>query len=235
MFKVLVSDPISDLGIQQLVDAQDIVVDKKPGLSEDELVSIIGEYDALLVRSQTTVTEKILAAGKKLKVVGRAGVGVDNINLEAATKLGVIVINAPDGNTITTCEHTFAMMMALARHIPQAYKKTTEGIWDRKSFLGVELRTKTLGVLGMGRIGSEVAKRAQAFGMNILGYDPFLTEERAQKQGITLASVDEIIRNADFMTVHTPLTPETKHMISKAKYEELAQIHRLQHFLVLLQ
>lgn len=219
MFKVLVSDPISDLGIQQLVDAEDIVVDKKTGLSEDELVSIIGDYDALLVRSQTTVTEKILEAGKKLKVVGRAGVGVDNINLDAATKLGVIVINAPDGNTITTCEHTFAMMMALARHIPQAYKKTTEGIWDRKSFLGVELRNKTLGVLGMGRIGSEVAKRAKAFGMNILGYDPFLTEERAQKQGVTLATVDEIVRNADFMTVHTPLTPETKHMIDKAQFE----------------
>lgn len=219
MFKVLVSDPISDLGIQQLVDAEDIVVDKKPGLSEDELVAIIGDYDALLVRSQTTVTEKILEAGKKLKVVGRAGVGVDNINLDAATKLGVIVINAPDGNTITTCEHTFAMMMALARHIPQAYKKTTEGTWDRKSFLGVELRNKTLGVLGMGRIGSEVASRAQAFGMNILGFDPFLTEERAQKLGVKLATVDEIIRNADFMTVHTPLTPETKHMIAKAQFE----------------
>jgi len=219
MYKVLVSDPISDQGIQQLVEASDIVVDKKPGLSEDELVAIIGEYDALLVRSQTTVTEKILEAGKKLKVVGRAGVGVDNINLEAATKLGVIVINAPDGNTITTCEHTFAMMMSLARHIPQAYKKTTEGVWDRKSFLGVELRTKTLGVLGMGRIGSEVAKRAKAFGMQVLGYDPFLTEERAQQQGITLASVDDIVRNADFMTVHTPLTPETRHMIGKAQFE----------------
>jgi len=219
MFKVLVSDPISDLGIQQLVDADDIIIDKKPGLSEDELVSIIGEYDALLVRSQTTVTENILSAGKKLKVVGRAGVGVDNIDLEAATKLGVIVINAPDGNTITTCEHTFAMMMALARHIPQAYKKTTLGTWDRKSFLGVELRNKTLGVMGMGRIGSEVAIRAKAFGMNILAFDPFLTEERAQKQGVTLASVDEIVRNADFMTVHTPLTPETRHMIGKAQFE----------------
>ncbi|GIP15176.1 D-3-phosphoglycerate dehydrogenase [Paenibacillus montaniterrae] len=227
MFKVLVSDPISDQGIQQLVDAPDIIVEKKPGLSEDELVSIIGEYDALLVRSQTTVTEKILEAGKKLKVVGRAGVGVDNINLEAATKLGVIVINAPDGNTITTCEHTFAMMMALARHIPQAYKKTTEGTWDRKSFLGVELRNKTLGVLGMGRIGSEVAKRAKAFGMNIMGYDPFLTEERAQQQGITLATVDEIVRNADFMTVHTPLTPETKHMISKAQFEVMKRGMRI--------
>jgi D-3-phosphoglycerate dehydrogenase len=133
MFKVLVSDPISDLGIQQLVDAQDVAVDKKPGLSEDELVSIIGEYDALLVRSQTRVTPRIMEAGKQLKVVGRAGVGVDNIDLEAATQRGIIVINAPDGNTITTCEHTFAMMMAVARHIPQAYLKT--GIVNRSLVL----------------------------------------------------------------------------------------------------
>ncbi|MEV5028439.1 phosphoglycerate dehydrogenase [Paenibacillus sp. LPE1-1-1.1] len=219
MFKVLVSDPISDLGIQQLVDASDVAVDKKPGLSEDELVAIIGEYDALLVRSQTRVTPKIMEAGKQLKVVGRAGVGVDNIDLDAATQRGIIVINAPDGNTITTCEHTFAMMMAVARHIPQAYMKTVNGTWDRKSFLGVELRGKTLGVLGMGRIGSEVAKRAKAFGMEIMGYDPFMTEERAEKIGVKLASVDEIVRNADFMTVHTPLTPETRHMIGRAQFE----------------
>ncbi|MDU2240587.1 MAG: hydroxyacid dehydrogenase, partial [Paenibacillus sp.] len=218
MFKVLVSDPISDLGIQQLMDAADVEVDKKPGLSEDELVQIIPQYDGLLVRSQTKVTEKIMEAGTRLKVIGRAGVGVDNINLEAATKRGIIVINAPDGNTITTCEHAFAMMMALARHIPQAYAKTINGEWDRK-FLGVELRNKTLGVLGMGRIGSEVAKRAKAFGMDILGYDPFLTEDRAEKLGVKLATVDDIIRNADFITVHTPLTPETKHMIARPQFE----------------
>ncbi|QAY66193.1 phosphoglycerate dehydrogenase [Paenibacillus protaetiae] len=219
MFKVLVSDPISDLGIQQLVDAQDVIVEKKTGLSEDELVAIIGDYDALLVRSQTRVTARIMEAASKLKVVGRAGVGVDNIDLNAATTQGIIVINAPDGNTITTCEHTFAMMMAVARHIPQAYLKTVGGEWDRKTFLGVELRNKVLGVLGMGRIGSEVAKRAKAFGMQILGYDPFLTEERADKLGIKLATVDEIVRNADFMTVHTPLTPETRHMIGRAQFE----------------
>ncbi|AJY77203.1 phosphoglycerate dehydrogenase [Paenibacillus beijingensis] len=218
MFKVLVSDPISDMGIQQLMDAPDVAVDKKTGLSEDELVAIIGEYDALLVRSQTRVTARIMEAAKSLKVVGRAGVGVDNIDLQAATQRGIIVINAPDGNTITTCEHTFAMMMALARHIPQAYAKTVGGTWDRKSFLGVELRNKVLGVLGMGRIGSEVAKRAKAFGMEILGYDPFLTEEKAAKLGIKLASVDEIVRNADFMTVHTPLTPETRHMIGPDQF-----------------
>ncbi|AWB45041.1 phosphoglycerate dehydrogenase [Paenibacillus sp. CAA11] len=218
MYKVLVSDPISDLGIQQLVDAEDVVVEKKTGLSEAELIEIIPQYDALLVRSQTKVTENIMAAGDRLKVIGRAGVGVDNIDLEAATKRGIIVINAPDGNTITTCEHAFAMMMALARHIPQAYAKTINGTWDRKSFLGVELRNKTLGVLGMGRIGSEVAKRAKAFGMNILGYDPFLTADRAEKMGVTLATVDEIVRNADFITVHTPLTPETRHMISDPQF-----------------
>ncbi|GIP58160.1 phosphoglycerate dehydrogenase [Paenibacillus sp. FSL W8-0186] len=226
MFKVLVSDPISDLGIQQLMDASDVVVEKKTGLSEDELIQIIPDYDALLVRSQTKVTEKIMEAGTNLKVIGRAGVGVDNINLDAATKRGIIVINAPDGNTITTCEHAFAMMMALARHIPQAYAKTIQGTWDRK-FLGVELRNKKLGVLGMGRIGSEVAKRAKAFGMDILGYDPFMTEERAEKLGVKLATVDEIVRNADFITVHTPLTPETKHMISRPQFDVMKKGMRI--------
>ncbi|MFC9709980.1 phosphoglycerate dehydrogenase [Paenibacillus sp. JNUCC31] len=227
MYKVLVSDPISDLGIQQLVDANDVVVEKKTGLSEDELVAIIGNYDALLVRSQTRVTDRIMTAGTNLKVIGRAGVGVDNIDLEAATQRGIIVINAPDGNTITTCEHTFAMMMALARHIPQAYAKTIQGTWDRKTFLGVELRNKTLGVLGMGRIGSEVAKRAKAFGMDILAFDPFLTQERAEKLQVKLASVDDIIRNADFMTVHTPLTPETRHMISRPQFEVMKKGMRI--------
>ncbi|ANS74885.1 D-3-phosphoglycerate dehydrogenase [Paenibacillus yonginensis] len=226
MFKVLVSDPISDLGIQQLVDAEDVTVDRVTGLSEAELIAIIPQYDALLVRSQTKVTPAIMKAGERLKVIGRAGVGVDNIDLEAATQSGIIVINAPDGNTITTCEHAFAMMMALARHIPQAYAKTISGQWDRK-FLGVELRNKKLGVLGMGRIGSEVAKRAKAFGMDILGYDPFLTEERAEKMGVQLATVDYIVRHADFITVHTPLTPETKHMIASPQFEVMKKGMRI--------
>lgn len=218
MYKVLVSDPISDMGIQQLYDASDIAVEKKTGLSEDELVAIIGEYDALLVRSQTKVTERIMAAGSKLKVIGRAGVGVDNIDLEAATKRGIVVINAPDGNTIATCELTFAMMMSVARQIPQAYKKTTSGVWDRKTFVGVELRGKTLGIIGMGRIGSEVAKRAKVFGMEVLGYDPFLTEERAEKIGVKLHTVNEIAEQADFITVHTPLTNETRGIIGSAQF-----------------
>jgi D-3-phosphoglycerate dehydrogenase len=218
MFKVLVSDPISDLGIQQLNDAIDVIVDKKTGLKEDELIAIIGDYDALLVRSQTKVTERIMEAGKKLKVVGRAGVGVDNIDLEAATKRGIVVINAPDGNTIATCELTFAMMMSVARQIPQAYKKTISGEWDRKTFVGVELHAKVLGIIGMGRIGSEVAKRAKVFGMEVIGYDPFLTEDRAEKMGVKLGTVNEIAAQADFITVHTPLTPETRHIIGKAQF-----------------
>ncbi|MDQ1909455.1 phosphoglycerate dehydrogenase [Paenibacillus sp. GD4] len=219
MFKVLVMDGISDMGIQLLYDAPDVEVEKKNGLSEDELVAIIDGYDALLVRSATKVTERIMNASSRLKVVGRAGVGVDNIDLEAATKRGIVVINAPDGNTIATCELTFAMMMSIARSIPQAYKKTVSGEWDRKTFVGVELRNKVLGIMGMGRIGSEVAKRAKVFGMEVMGYDPFLTEERAEKIGIKLATVNEICAQADFITVHTPLTNETRHMISRPQFE----------------
>lgn len=221
MFKVLVSDPISDHGIQQLTEASDIVVEKRTGLSEDELTAIIGEYDALIVRSQTKVTRRIMDAARKLKVIGRAGVGVDNIDLEAATQRGIVVVNAPDGNTISTCEHTFAMIMATARMIPQAYAKTIKGEWDRKSFVGVELRNKVLGVIGMGRIGSEVAKRAKAFGMKVIGYDPFLTEERAEKLGVQLGTVDDVVSQADFITVHTPLTKETRHIISRPQFAKM--------------
>ncbi len=227
MYKVLVSDPISDMGIQLLYDAEDVQVDKKPGLSEDELTAIIGDYDALLVRSQTTVTEKIMTAAAKLKVIGRAGVGVDNINLEAATSRGIVVINAPDGNTIATCELTFAMMMSVARMIPQAYKKTIGGEWDRKTFVGVELRAKTLGIIGMGRIGSEVAKRAKVFGMDVIGYDPFMTEDRAEKLGVKLGTVDEIAKVADFITVHTPLTNETRNIIDRPQFELMKKGVRL--------
>ncbi|MFS1512313.1 phosphoglycerate dehydrogenase [Chengkuizengella sp. SCS-71B] len=219
MFKVLVSDPISDLGIQKLFDASDVTVIKETGLSEDELIQIISDFDALLVRSQTKVTRRIMEAASKLKVIGRAGVGVDNIDLEAATQRGIIVINAPDGNTISTCEHTFAMMMAVARNIPQGYKKTISGEWDRKSFVGVELNNKVLGIIGMGRIGTEVAERAKAFNMKIIGFDPFLTEDRAEKLGIEKGSVNDIAQKADFITVHTPLTKETRHMIARPQFE----------------
>jgi D-3-phosphoglycerate dehydrogenase len=221
MFKVLISDPLSEYGIQKLLDAPDVEVTQRTNLSPSDLLEVIGEYDALLVRSQTQVTAEVIAAGKRLKAIGRAGVGVDNIDLNAATQAGVVVINAPDGNTISTAEHSFAMLMAVARNIPQAHKKLTDGIWDRKSFQGVELNNKVLGIIGFGRIGSEVAKRAKAFHMHVLAYDPFLTEERAQKFGVTSASIDEIVEQADFITVHTPLTKETRHLISSRQFAKM--------------
>jgi D-3-phosphoglycerate dehydrogenase len=221
MYKVLISDPLSEYGIQKLLDAPDVEVVRQTNLSPSDLLAVIGEYDALLVRSQTQVTAEVLAAGKRLKAVGRAGVGVDNIDIDAATQAGVVVINAPDGNTISTAEHSFAMLMAVARNIPQAHKKLTDGNWDRKSFQGVELNNKVLGVIGMGRIGSEVAKRAKAFGMNVLGYDPFLTEERARKLGVTNATVEEICQQADFITVHTPLTKETRYLLSSREFAKM--------------
>lgn len=227
MYKVLITDPLSEFGIQQLLDASDVEVVRKTNLSPSDLLEIIGDYDALLVRSQTQVTADVFAAGKKLKAVGRAGVGVDNIDINAATQAGVPVINAPDGNTISTAEHSFAMLMAVARNIPQAHKKLADGTWDRKSFQGVELNKKVLGIIGMGRIGSEVAKRAKAFGMTVMGYDPFMTEERAQKMGVTNASVDEICRQADFITVHTPLTKETRHIISSREFDKMKDGVRL--------
>jgi D-3-phosphoglycerate dehydrogenase len=220
-FRVLVSDPISEQGLAALRQAPEVELDIKTDLKPEELLSIIGDYDALLVRSQTKVTADVIQAGKRLRAIGRAGVGVDNIDVAAATSRGVIVINAPDGNTISTCEHTFAMMMAMARKIPQAHGVLKGGTWDRKSFVGVELRGKTLGILGFGRIGTEVAKRALAFGMRVLAFDPFLTEERAEAIGVAMASVDEIVETADFITVHTPLTKDTKHLLSTEQFARM--------------
>ena len=215
MYKVLVTDGISDTGLKSLFDHPDFLIDRQPTLAEDELIKIIGKYDALIVRSQTKVTENLLQFADGLRVIARAGVGVDNIDVNAATKKGIIVINAPGANTIAATEHTLAMMLSLARKIPQAYITTSSGKWDRNSFKGVELYKKTLGVIGMGKIGVEVAKRAKSFGMNILGFDPYLSEERAKKLGITKASLDMIASESDFITVHTPLTNETRGLINE--------------------
>ncbi|WP_191277202.1 phosphoglycerate dehydrogenase [Neobacillus kokaensis] len=214
MYKVLVTDGISQTGLKSLLDHPHFIVDRQPTLPTEELINIIGSYDALIVRSQTKVTDELLQAADRLRVIARAGVGVDNIDVNAATKKGVIVINAPGANTIAATEHTLAMMLALARKIPQAHQKTAGGEWDRNSFKGVELYKKTLGVVGMGKIGTEVAKRAKSFGMNILGFDPYLTEDRAKKLGITKASLDVIAAESDFITVHTPLTNDTRGIIN---------------------
>lgn len=191
-------------------------------LSEAELLPLVADAVALLVRSETKVTRQVLEAAPKLRVVGRAGVGVDNVDVEAATQRGVVVMNTPGGNTITTAELSFAMILALARKIPQAHHTMVEGKWDRKLFQGVELAGKTLGILGMGRIGGEVAKRARAFGMKVIGYDPFLTEARAQSLGIEMAGeLDAVYREADFITVHMPVTEQTRGMLDAAAFAKM--------------
>ncbi|TCS93438.1 phosphoglycerate dehydrogenase [Hazenella coriacea] len=214
MYKILITDPLSDQGIEKLLQATDVNVVRKTNLSLDELLLEIETADALLVRSQTKVTVEVIEKAHQLKVIARAGVGVDNIDIPAATKKGIIVVNAPDGNTISTAEHTFAMLISLSRNIPQAYRSLTQGEWKRKDFVGVELNKKTLSIIGLGRIGAELAKRAKAFRMQVVAFDPYLTDERAEKLGVKKASLEEAISVGDYITVHTPLTKETKHLIN---------------------
>ena len=221
--KIVVCDPISPKGIallQQRPEFEVVVLPKR--LSEPELLPVVADAVALLVRSETKVTRKVIESAPKLRVVGRAGVGVDNVDVEAATQHGVVVMNTPGGNTVTTAELSFAMLLALARKVPQAYSSMTAGKWDRKLFQGMELLGKTLGILGMGRIGSEVAKRALVFGMRVIAYDPYLTAERARTLGVEFAdSVDDVYRVSDFITVHMPVTPETKHMLNAAAFTKM--------------
>ncbi len=214
MYKVLVAESISERGLQALYDHPNFTVDNRPDITVEELYEDIKKYDALIVRSQTQVNEELLQVADKLRVVARAGVGVDNIDVNAATKRGVLVINAPGANTIAAAEHTVAMMLAMARNIPYAHISTSDGKWERNKFKGIELYEKTLGILGMGKIGAEVSKRAKSFGMKVLGYDPYLTEERASQLGITKATLDDIAEQSDFITVHTPLTKDTKGLIN---------------------
>lgn len=210
--KILVSDKVSDQGVKILQLTHE--VDVRHNLSPDELLAIIPQYDALVVRSETKATRAVIEAAANLKVIGRAGVGVDNIDVQVATEKGIMVINAPDGNTIAAAEHTMAMMLALARNVPQAYRSMKDGKWERSKFMGVEMRGKTLGIIGLGRIGTGVAKRALAFEMKVLAYDPFISEEKAQDLGIELAELNQIYAQADFITLHMPLTAETKHLLN---------------------
>ncbi|MFF2754938.1 phosphoglycerate dehydrogenase [Psychrobacillus sp. NPDC058041] len=220
-YNILISDPLSEDGIYPLRQAEgfNIVVDTS--LTPEQLGDKIGEFDALLVRSQTQVTREIIEKGTNLKIIGRAGVGVDNIDLPAATERGIIVVNAPDGNTNSAAEHTIAMLMSLARNIPQAFHALKNQKWDRKSFIGVEVKNKTLGVVGLGRIGAEVAARAKGQRMNVIAYDPFLTLEKAEKMGVQFGTIEDVIKAADFITVHTPLLKETRHLINKEAFEKM--------------
>ena len=216
--KVLVTEQLSATGIEILRAADGIEVDVRTDATSDDLKRIIGDYHALIIRSKTKVTADLLANAANLKVIGRAGVGIDNVDVDAATRRGIIVMNSPEGNTVSTAELTMAMMLGLSRRVPEACASLKRGEWDRKRFVGSELMNKTLGIVGLGRIGGEVARRAAAFGMKLIGDDPFCTEERAEKLGVKMVPLEELLRTADFITFHVPLTDETHGMIGPQEF-----------------
>ncbi|RMF08826.1 MAG: phosphoglycerate dehydrogenase [Alphaproteobacteria bacterium] len=220
MPKVLISDKLSPRA-KEIFEARGIEVDQIVGLSPEELIEKIGDYDGLAIRSATKVTKDVLAAAKKLKVVGRAGIGVDNVDLAAATAAGVVVMNTPFGNSITTAEHAIAMMMALARQIPQAHQSTRAGKWEKSKFMGVELMSKTLGIIGCGNIGSIVADRAVGLKMKVIAYDPFLSPERAVDLGVEKVELDELFRRSDFISLHTPLTDSTRGILNREAFAKM--------------
>lgn len=216
--RVIITDNLSDEGIRRLREFADVEV--ALNLSAEDLQARIGEYDALVIRSGTKVTKEIIEAGStgRLKVIGRAGVGVDNVAVDTATEKGILVVNAPEANTISAAEHTIAMMLSLSRKIPAANQSIKTGKWDRKKHMGVEVNGKVLGIVGLGRVGSEVAKRAKGLGMAVVAYDPFITEEKAKELGITLTTLQETLKAADFITLHTPLTKDTRHLLGEKEF-----------------
>ncbi len=222
MPKVLISDQLSPAAVAIFKD-RGVEADVKTGLTKDELIRIIGDYDGLAIRSATKVTAEVLRAAKKLKVIGRAGIGVDNVDIPAATATGIIVMNTPFGNSITTAEHAIALMMALARDIPAANASTQAGKWEKNRFMGVELTGKVFGLIGCGNIGSIVADRAKALKMRVIAFDPYLSPERAADLGIEKVELNELLPRADFISLHTPLTPETRNIISA---EAIARMKR---------
>ncbi|MDH3529240.1 MAG: phosphoglycerate dehydrogenase [Acidobacteriota bacterium] len=218
--KVFVADDVNEERLALLREAG-IEVVKETKLSPEMLAERLGDADGVIVRSATEITAEIMDRARRLRVIGRAGVGVDNIDVKAATKRGIVVMNAPDGNTITTAEHTVALLVSLARNVAQAHGLLQQGIWDKKRFVGVELNGKSLGVIGLGRIGRHVAKIAKGFGMHISGYDPFVTDESAKDFGIALEPLEELLAKSDFITIHTPVTDETRGMIGAAAFSKM--------------
>ena len=214
MYKVLISDNVSKECVEILKASDEIEVTFNTKLTPEEFKKVLGEYDALVVRSATKVREDSLSVAGKLKVIGRAGAGVDNIDVKKATDMGIVVMNTPGGNTVSTAEHAFSLMMSLARNIPQADKSVKEGTWTPKKYMGVELRGKTLGIIGLGNIGRAFAQRAVAFQMRVLGADPFISSEMAERLGIELATLDQVWAESDFITLHTPLNDSTRHLIN---------------------
>ncbi len=220
MARILLTERLAPQGIE-LMSGAGHVVDERLGLSPAELIEAVDGYEALVIRSATKVTEEVLRAGSKLVVVGRAGIGLDNVDVRAATSLGVMVVNAPESNIVSAAEHTFALLLAAARNIPQAHSALVEGRWERSRFEGVELHSKVLGIVGLGRIGTLVAGRALAFGMRVVAYDPYVSAEKAKQMGVDLTALDNLVSMADFITVHLPKTPETQNLFGK---EMLARV-----------
>jgi D-3-phosphoglycerate dehydrogenase len=225
MTKVLVSDPIDQAGIDIL--SQVATVDVRTGLPPEELKAVIGDYDALMIRSGTTVTADIIEAADKLRIIGRAGVGVDNVDVPAATKRGVLVVNSPEGNTIAAAEQALALMLALSRHVPHAHASTMAGGWDRKKYVGNELYKKKLGVVGLGKIGSHVARVAKAMGMDVMAYDPFVSAERAQQMQVRLLPLPALFAEADFVSLHLPRTPDTENLVNAALLKTMKPTARI--------
>lgn len=219
--RVLVSDPLSQKGLEILGKARDLKVDIKPGLPPEELKKIIPEYDAIIIRSETKLKGDIIEAGDRLKVIGRAGIGLDNVDLAAATKKGIVVMNTPQENAIAAAEHTIAMILSASRKIPQATASMKAGKWEKKKFMGVELYNKVLGLVGIGVIGTIVADRARGLKMKVIGYDPYLSKEAAEKKGVDLVSFDELLGRSDFISVHTPLTDETRNLIDQNTFMKM--------------
>ncbi len=215
--KVLVADSINEKGIENLKEVAEVVVDTS--ITPEELANTIHEYNGIIVRSRTKLTADIIKKADNMQIIARAGVGVDNIDLDAATEKGIMVVNSPESTSVTVAEHTMGLILSMARKISIADKSVKEGKWEKKNFMGVELRNKTLGVIGMGRIGSQVVNRCKAFGMDAMAYDPYLPEEVAKQMGVDLTDLDTVLKNSDFITIHVPLTPETKHSISTEQFE----------------
>lgn len=221
MRKILVSDPLPEQGLDVLREIQGFEVDVRVGLKPEELKEILGEYEGLILRSGTRVTSDVIQAAPKLRVIGRAGVGVENIDVDAATQKGIVVMNTPGGNNVTTGEHTISLMLSLARHIPQAVRSLKSGEWTRQKFTGVEVCNKTLGVIGLGNVGRIVAERALGLRMKVVGYDPFIPAENAARMGVEPVSLDELYARSDFITVHVPLTDETRGLINREAFAKM--------------
>jgi D-3-phosphoglycerate dehydrogenase len=225
MPKVIVTDPIDSAGVEILSQVAQVDVETK--LSPEDLLRVIPNYDAIMIRSGTKVTKAVIEAGTNLKIIGRAGVGVDNVDIPAATRAGIVVVNSPEGNTIAAAEHALALMLSLSRHIPDADRFLKQGKWERKQFMGVEVYKKTLGVVGLGKIGSHVSQVARAMGMKILAYDPYLSEERAQKLGVRLVDFDTLVQESDYITLHIPKTPETANLFNAETFKKMKPSARL--------